>query len=253
MKLISWNVNGINSCFRKGLLKFIKKENADIYCFQEIKSSPQKIPEPLKNIKGYFSYMSFGTKNGYSGLIVYSKAKPISVIDKIGDKSIDKEARVLALEFRKFYLINAYFPHSSRGLKRISFKLRFNKKFSDFCKRLERKKPIVIASDFNVAHKEIDLKNPKQNEKNAGFTEQERSWFDRFLNNGHIDTFREFTKQGGHYTWWTWRNNARKRNIGWRIDYFVVSRKMRNKLVDSAILSKIYGSDHCPILLKIKV
>lgn len=249
MRIISWNVNGINACLKKGLLDFMRKENADVYCFQEVKASKTKLPR--LDLNNYWDFHLFSEKNGYSGVSIYSKLKPLSIIEGISNKEFDKEARVLALEFNDFFLINAYFPHSNRELSRLDFKLKFNKTFLEFCKKLENKKPIIIASDFNVAHKEVDLRNPKQNEKNAGFTKDEREWFDNFLNEGFVDTFREFVKDGGNYTWWTYRNNARERNIGWRIDYFIVSKILKNKLKDSQILKNTFGSDHCPIFLEV--
>lgn len=251
MKIISWNVAGLRSCFSKGLLGFMKKEEADVYCFQEVKCQPDQFPEKLKELMGYEAFHSFAKKKGYSGVSVYTKIKPINVIYGIGKQEFDSEGRVIVLEFRNFFLVNAYFPHTQRELKRLDFKLSFNRHFLEFCKKLEKLKPVVIASDFNVAHTEIDLKNPKQNEKNAGFTKEERMWFDSFLKSGFIDTFREFNKEPGHYTWWTYRNNARQRNIGWRVDYFVISRALRSRLKKSQILKQILGSDHAPILLEI--
>lgn len=251
MKIISWNVAGIRSCFKKGLINFMKKEDADIYCFQEVKCQSNQIPKELK-MKDYEAFHSFAEKKGYSGVSIYTKIKPINVIYGIGNNPFDSEGRVLILEFRNFFLLNVYFPHSNRVLKRLDFKLKFNNHFLEFCKKLEKIKPLIIASDFNVAHKEIDLKNPKQNEKNAGFTKEERGWFDSFLNKDFIDTFREFNKEGGNYTWWTYRNNARQRNIGWRIDYFLISKKLREILKKSEILKDVFGSDHAPILLEIE-
>ena len=247
MKIISWNVNGINACLKKGLIEFMKKEGAESYCFQEVKATNEKIPK----IDGYKGFHSIAEKKGYSGVSVYTKRTPISVIQGIGIKEIDKEGRVITLEFDDFYLINAYFPHSHRELKRMDYKLDFNNKFLIFCKNLEKTKPIVVASDFNVAHKEIDLRNPKQNEKNAGFTIEERNWFDLFLKEGFIDTFREFEKGEGHYTWWAYRQGVRERNIGWRIDYFIISKLLRGQLKDSKILNAIMGSDHCPISIEL--
>ncbi len=222
MKIVSWNVAGFRSCMSKGCLDFIKKEKADVYCFQEVKS------EDVPFIEGYEVFNFPAKKKGYSGTLIYSKHKPISVSYGLGQKDFDDEGRVIVLEFENFFLINAYFPHSSRDLSRLNFKLRFDKTFEEFCKKLEKKKPLVLTGDFNVAHRDIDLANPKQNVKNAGFTPQERLWFDEFLKSGYIDTFREFVKENGHYTWWTYRFNARKRNIGWRIDYFVVSDKLKS-------------------------
>ncbi|OIO34570.1 MAG: exodeoxyribonuclease III [Candidatus Omnitrophica bacterium CG1_02_40_15] len=252
MNLISWNVNGINACARKGLLGFIKKEDADVYCFQELKSYEGNVDKSLLNIGGYNAFWLFAEKKGYSGVAACSRIKPLSVTKGIGDKEIDKEGRVLTLEFKNFFLINAYFPHSGRSLERLGFKLHFNRLFLEFCQRLRKKKPILIASDFNVAHKEIDLANPRQNEKNAGFTIEEREWFTEFLKQGYIDSFREFTKEPGHYTWWTYRFNARARNIGWRVDYFVISSELKKQLLSSEILDKVIGSDHCPIRLMVK-
>jgi len=251
MKIISWNVGGLRSCFGKGLLDFIKNENAEIYCFQEVKCQINQIPEKLKELKDYESFHSFAKKKGYSGVSIFTKIKPSNVIYGLNSWIFDSEGRVLTLEFKDFFLVCAYFPHSHRKLKRLNFKLKFNEHFLQFCKKLEKKKPIIIASDFNVAHKEIDLRNPKQNEKNAGFTKQERSWFDSFLKEGFIDTFREFNKDGGHYTWWSYRNNARQRNIGWRVDYFIISKKFLSRLKKSTILKDVLGSDHAPISLEI--
>ncbi|MEK6800437.1 MAG: exodeoxyribonuclease III [Nanoarchaeota archaeon] len=248
MKIISWNVNGINACITKGLLDFMKEENADIYCFQEVKATKEKIPK----IEGYHEFHSHAQKKGYSGVSIFSKIKPLSIIEGIGKEIFDSEGRTITLEFEDFFVINIYFPHAHRELKRLDFKLKFNKDFLVFCKKLEKTKPVIIASDFNVAHKSIDLTNAKSNEKNAGFTIEERNWFDSFLEEGYIDTFREFVKEGGHYTWWAYFNNARERNIGWRIDYFVLSKSLKNKLQNSIILKDVLGSDHCPISLEIE-
>lgn len=248
MKIISWNVNGVNACISKGLLDFMKKEDADVYCFQEMKATKEKLPKLLEE---YHEYHYHAEKKGYSGVSVFSKIKPYAVIEGMGNDKFDKEGRVISLEFEEFFLINVYFPHSNRLLERLDFKLEFNKVFLEFCKQLEKIKPVVIASDFNVAHKEIDLTNFKSNEKNAGFTIEERNWFDSFLKEGFIDSFREFVKETGHYTWWSYMHNARERNIGWRIDYFVISKSLRSKLKESKILKDVIGSDHCPIMLKI--
>lgn len=252
-KIISWNVNGLRAALRKGLLDFIRKEKADVYCFQEVKLSSRDLDSllPFLPVKGYETFYHIGKKNGYSGVAISSKIKPVSVIEGIGKKEFDDEGRVLTLEFEKFFLVNAYFPNSRRELARLDFKLKFNKLFSSFCKKLEKKKPVVITGDFNVAHQEIDIKNPKQNEKNAGFTIEERNWFEKFLDKGYVDTFREFVKEGGHYTWWTHRFNAREKNVGWRIDYFLISKKLRKSLINSSILKNVMGSDHCPVRLEI--
>ncbi|MFH0868617.1 MAG: exodeoxyribonuclease III [archaeon] len=257
MKIISWNVAGLRACIKKGCLDFIRKEGADVYCFQEVKS------EDVPFIEGYEVHNFPAKKKGYSGVLVYIKTgkdafskfeKPhdkISVEKGIGIDEFDNEARVITVDFSDFYLINVYFPHSSRDLSRLNFKLRFNKTFADYCKNLEKKKPLIIAGDFNVAHDEIDLANPKQNMKNAGFTPGERFWFTDFLKSGLVDTFRIFTQGNGHYTWWSYRFNVRARNIGWRVDYFLVSEKLRSKVKNSRILKDVMGSDHCPIELEI--
>ena len=248
MRIISWNVNGLNACANRGSIAAIGKENADIYCFQEVKASREKMPLVLN---GYNQFHSYAEKKGYSGVSIFSKEKPLSVVEGIGNGDFDREGRVITAEFEDFFMVNAYFPHANRELARLEFKLEFNRKFREFCKNLERMKPIVIASDFNVAHKGIDLANPRQNEGNAGFTRQEREWFDSLLKLGFIDTFREFNVDAGHYTWWPYMNDARSRNIGWRIDYFVVSGSLKGRLISSKILKSIHGSDHCPIALEL--
>lgn len=255
MKFISWNVNGLRACMRKGFLDFLKKENPDVCAVQEIKMSEKDVHAivPLFEKLGYHVFWHHAEKNGYSGTAVLSKQKPLAVRYGIGDAGIDKEGRVIALEFPKFFFVNAYFPHTQRELVRLDFKLAFNKKFQAWCKKLEATKPLVITGDFNVAHTQDDLANPKQNEHNAGFTQEERTWFDAFLKAGFTDTFRMFTKGNGHYTWWTYRSGARARNIGWRIDYFLVSAKLKNSVKGSDILSHVMGSDHCPIELEMRI
>ncbi|MBW2987351.1 exodeoxyribonuclease III [Candidatus Woesearchaeota archaeon] len=249
MKIISWNINGIVAAARKGLLEFVKKEDADVYCFQEIKSSPAKVEE-LKELDYQIFYLP-AERKGYSGLMVLTKLHPLSIREGVGEEEFDKEARILTLEFEKFFLVNGYFPHSRRDLERLDFKLNFNQTFMDFCEELRKQKPVVVGADFNVAHKEIDLRNPKQNETNAGFTAQERQWFELFLAQGYVDTFREFVQEGGHYTWWSYMYNARQKNIGWRIDYFIVSNELKTNLKNSEILRDVLGSDHCPIRLEL--
>ncbi|MBI4146255.1 exodeoxyribonuclease III [Candidatus Woesearchaeota archaeon] len=250
MKLVSWNVAGIKACIKKGLFDFVQKEQADAYCFQEVKASPK---DTTITFPGYHSHWQLAEKNGYSGLLTLTKNKPLSITQGLGEKTIDAEGRVCTLEFDKFFLINAYFPHAHRELHRLPYKLRFNKQFETHCKKLAIKKPVIIAADFNVAHQEIDLRNPKQNQGNAGFTAEEREWLDQFLKSGYVDTFRHFVTEGGHYTWWTYRNNARQRNIGWRIDYLIVNKELIECVKESNILKDVAGSDHCPILLDIKL
>jgi len=246
MKLVSWNVNGVRASLNKGLAGFIKNERADAYLFQEVKArEAPELPE------GYHVFWHPAEKKGYSGVAVLSKKKPLSVVKGMGVEEFDVEGRVLTLEFDKFFLVNVYFPNAGDGLKRLGFKLGFNRVFENFCKKLDHKKPVIIGSDFNVAHKEIDLANPKTNADNAGFTPQERSWFDSFLKKGFADTFREFEKGAGHYTYWTYRFNARARNVGWRLDYFVASKRFVKKVKKSFILKDVTGSDHAPIVLEV--
>lgn len=245
-------MNGIRSAIKQGLFDFTEKEGADVYLFQEVKIQEKDlsaIPVP----KSYQMYHFLPEKKGYAGLIIYSKQKPLKATKGIEVELFDIEARIMVLEFQKFFLINAYFPHSRRELKRLKFKLEFNDVFSEYIKELSRKKPVIIGGDFNVAHEARDLANPKQNEKNAGFTAQEREWFDGFLKVGFTDTFRMFEEGSGHYTWWSNRPTVRERNIGWRIDYFIVSDSIKNKVKNSKILRDIYGSDHCPIELDISL
>jgi exodeoxyribonuclease III len=253
MKIISWNINGINSSIRDGILDFISREGADIYAFQEVKSDPKgaTTSDALNNGK-YHAYWHPALKKGYSGVLVYSKVKPLAVIEGIGIEEYDNEGRVITLEYEEFLLVNAYFPNSRHGLERLDFKLRFNEEYMKFVKNLEltTAKPVIMTGDFNVAHKEIDLANPKINQFNPGFTMQERDSFTKFIDQEFVDTFREFTKDGGHYTWWSYRFNAKVRNIGWRIDYFIVSRSFMPRVKASRIIREFKGSDHAPIVLE---
>ncbi len=253
ISLISWNVNGIRAAHRKGLIDFIQKTKADVFCFQEIKADAQSIPEDVTNLEGYEKFFYSAKKKGYAGTAILTKLKPLNVVYGIGDEIFDDEGRVIILEFEDFFLVNAYFPNSQHDLKRLDFKLKFDKEIQEYLNELKAKKDVVLCGDFNVAHKEIDIANPKQNEGNAGFTPEEREWMSEFLNDGYVDTFRMFTKDGGHYTWWTYRFKARERNIGWRIDYFVVNEKMKEKVKRSVILSDVLGSDHAPIQLQMEI
>ncbi len=254
MKLVSWNINGIKSSIRDGILDFIKKDDADIYCFQEVKSDPKDFFSSEVISGKYHYYWHQAKKKGYSGVVVLTKEKPLAIIEGIGNEEFDNEGRLIVLEFKKFVLVNTYFPNSRHELTRIDFKMKFNDEYLTFMKKLERdtKKPLIMTGDFNVAHKEIDLANPKENEKNAGFTKQEREWFTKLLDNGFVDTFREFDKSPNKYTWWSYRFHARERNIGWRIDYFVVSKEFLKHVKDSYIEPEIKGSDHALIVLEIE-
>ncbi len=252
IKLISWNVNGIRAAVRKGLVDFLRNEDADVVCFQEIKANEEDVPHEITNLEEYEKYVFSAKKKGYSGTMILSKIKPESVRYGLEVDDFDSEGRVITLEFNEFFIVNAYFPNSQHGLKRMEFKLNFDHEIHSYLDKLRKFKSVIICGDFNVAHKEIDLANPKENEGNPGFTPQERAWMDDFLNDGYIDTFRMFTKEGGHYTWWSYRFKARQRNIGWRIDYFVVDEEFARNVKESVILSDVMGSDHAPIRMKVE-
>lgn len=254
-KILSWNVNGFRACIKKGFFKWLYKAKPDILCLQEIKISEKELTKELVQPKGYYAYWNSGKKRkGYAGVAVFTKEKPIKVEKGIGTKKFDNEGRFLILQFKKFWLVNTYFPHAHRDLSRLEFKLEFDDAYLNFIEKLKKKtKKLVLTGDFNVAHKEIDLKNPKQNEKNAGFTLKERKWMDNLIAKGYVDTFRKFEKSTGHYTWWTYRFNARKRNIGWRVDYFFVPKGFIKHIKNSYILKDILGSDHCPVGIDLKI
>ena len=252
MKIITWNLNGINSSVKTGLLDFMKKENADVYCFQETKATPEKVGMFLANVDGYESYWSFcSIKKGYSGVVTYTKKKPLSSSEGIGWKEGDQEGRTMVTEFPDLYLLNCYFPNANDELSRLPFRMQYNNHLLEYCEKLRKKKPVIITGDFNVAHEEIDLTNFITNRGKKGFTDEERGWFSRLLQHGYIDTFRMFEKAGGHYTWWSNFGNARANNVGWRIDYFVASDELKGKVKKSYILPEVMGSDHCPIVLEI--
>ncbi len=245
MKLISWNVNGIRSALKKGFLDFVKRENPDVLCLQETKATEEQAGIGLD---GYTTFWNSPDRPGYSGTAALTKIKPLKVTAGMGLIKHDKEGRVLTLELKDFYLVNVYVPNSKRDLSRLSYRAReWDVAFLKYLKGLEKKKPVVFCGDLNVAHEERDLANPKANEKNHGFTPQERAGFDHLIETGFLDTFREFHQGGGHYTWWSQLGNCRKRNIGWRIDYFLVSSVLRKRLKGAFILKEVMGSDHCPV------
>ncbi len=255
MKFVSWNVNGIRAVIKKDFFNFFNNISADIYCLQETKIHSESLTDEIKQmgaLHGYNSYWSGANKKGYSGVATITKIKPLSVIKGIGNKIFDDEGRILTLEFEKYYLINVYVPNSKRTLERLDEKIEFNKLFIDFCEKLRKNKPIIFCGDLNVAHKEIDIKNAKSNIKNAGFTIEERNAFQKQLDKGYIDTFRLFNQKEDNYTWWSYMNNARERNIGWRIDYFIVSSELKNKIINAGIMNEVFGSDHCPVWIEIK-
>jgi exodeoxyribonuclease-3 len=248
--MISWNVNGLRAIEKKNFIESVGELDADLIALQEIKATPDQLPETLRNINGYRSYFFPAEKKGYAGVAVYSKAEPHRVIYGMNNAMHDGEGRVLTLEFADFFFVNAYFPNAQHGLARLAYKLQFNSDLLAFVDTLARQKTVVLCGDFNVAHREIDLANPKQNEHNAGFTREERQWMDTFLAAGYIDTFRLFNQEPGQYSWWSYRFNAREKNIGWRIDYFCVDAKSRARIKGARILPEFMGSDHCPVLLE---
>lgn len=250
MKLISWNVNGIRACVQKGFLDFFNEVDADIFCIQESKLQEGQINLELE---GYHQYWNYAEKKGYSGTAIFTKKEPISVYYGLGIEEHDREGRVITLEFEDFYMITVYTPNSQNGLARLDYRMKWEEDFKNYLKNLEKTKPVIVCGDLNVAHKEIDLKNPTTNRKNAGFTDEEREKFTELLNAGFIDTFRYFypdTK--GIYSWWSYRFNARKNNAGWRIDYFITSESLKDRLEIAKIHTEILGSDHCPVELIIK-
>jgi exodeoxyribonuclease-3 len=254
MKIISWNVNGIRSVLKKGFIDFVKKERPDVLCIQETKAHLEQVDKMLPD---YAHYWNSAKKKGYAGTAVFTKIKPIAVTYGLENKETDEadeEGRIMTLEFPNYFLVTVYTPNSGRGLPRLKFREHWDKEFLAFLKKLEHQKPVIFCGDLNVAHTEKDLANPKSNyNKTAGYTQVEIDGFQRFLDAGFIDTFREFVKDSGHYTFWSYMFNAREKNIGWRIDYFCVSKALRSKLKKAFILSEIMGSDHCPVGIELSV
>ena len=245
MKLISWNVNGLRACVGKNFLDFFNEIDADIFCIQESKLQEGQIDLDLP---GYYQYWNYAEKKGYSGTAIFTKQEPKSVSYGIGIEEHDKEGRVITLEFDQFYMITVYTPNSQNELARLSYRMEWEDAFRAYLKKLEETKPVVVCGDLNVAHKEIDLKNPKTNRKNAGFTDEEREKFSVLLENGFIDTFRYFYPDAeGIYSWWSYRFQARAKNAGWRIDYFLVSECLKDNLKGAYIHTDVLGSDHCPV------
>ncbi|MTK13568.1 MAG: exodeoxyribonuclease III [Clostridiaceae bacterium] len=250
MKLISWNVNGLRACVTKGFLDYFKEVDADIFCIQESKLQEGQIDLELE---GYHQYWNYAEKKGYSGTAIFTKKKPLSVVYGINIEDHDKEGRVITLEFDDFYMITVYTPNSKQELARLKYRMKWEDDFRAYLKSLEEKKPVIVCGDLNVAHKEIDLKNPSSNRKNAGFTDEERGKFTELVDAGFIDTYRYFNPdKEGMYSWWSYRFNARKNNAGWRIDYFCVSNSLKDRLVSVDIHTEVLGSDHCPVELVIK-
>ena len=251
MKLISWNVNGIRACVQKGFVEFFQEIDADIFCIQESKLQEGQIDLQLD---GYYQYWNYAVKKGYSGTAVFTKKEPLSVHYGLGIEEHDQEGRVITLEFEDFYLVTVYTPNSQSELARLSYRMEWENEFREYLLKLDAKKPVIACGDLNVAHKEIDLKNPKTNRKNAGFTDEERAKFTELLEAGFIDTFRYFyPDQEGIYSWWSYRFSARAKNAGWRIDYFVASERLKEKLSGAKIHTEVLGSDHCPVELTVEL
>lgn len=245
MKLVSWNVNGIRACCEKGFLDFFQEADADIFCLQETKLQAGQIELALE---GYHQYWNYAQKKGYSGTALFSKKEPLSVNYGIGIEAHDTEGRVITAEYETFYVVTVYTPNAQEGLKRLAYRMEWEDAFRSYLKQLEADKPVIFCGDLNVAHQEIDLKNPKTNQKNAGFTKEERGQFTALLEAGFVDTFRYFyPEQEGIYSWWSYRFQARSKNAGWRIDYFLVSDSLKPYLKDSCIYTQVAGSDHCPV------
>ncbi|EAD5715235.1 exodeoxyribonuclease III [Listeria innocua] len=251
MKLISWNVNGLRAAVKKGFLEYFEEVDADIFCLQETKLQEGQIELDLPAYKDYWNY---AVKKGYSGTAIFTKVEPLSVQYGLGVPEHDTEGRVITLEFDDFYLVTVYTPNSQAELKRLDYRMTFEDAILEYVKNLDKTKPVVLCGDLNVAHEEIDLKNPKTNRKNAGFSDEERAKFSAFLDAGFIDSFRYFYPDlTDAYSWWSYRMNARARNTGWRIDYFVVSERLKDKLVDAKIHADVLGSDHCPVELELNL
>ena len=247
MKLISWNVNGLRACLNKGFLDFFEETGADAFCLQETKLQEGQLSLPLP---GYRQYWNYAEKKGYSGTAIFVKEEPLAASYGMGIDEHDKEGRVITLEYPDYYLLTCYTPNSQNELKRLSYRMQWEDAFFHYLKTLEKKKPVILCGDLNVAHQEIDLKNPKTNRRNAGFTDEERAKFSTLIDHGFIDTFRHFyPDQTDIYSWWSYRFRAREKNAGWRIDYFLASASLRERLLDAKIHTDIFGSDHCPIEL----
>ena len=249
MKLISWNVNGLRACMQKGFEEYFHEMDADIFCIQESKLSEGQI---ALNLPGYHQYWNYAEKKGYSGTAIFTKSEPISVTYGIGIPEHDKEGRVITLEYPDFYMITCYTPNSQRELARLDYRMTWEEAFQAYCRTLDEKKPVILCGDLNVAHQEIDLKNPKTNHHNAGFSDEERAKMTQFLESGFTDTFRHFYPDvTGVYSWWSYMFQSRAKNAGWRIDYFLTSVRLNEKLTGAAIHTEVLGSDHCPVELTV--
>lgn len=253
MKLLSFNVNGIRASQKKGFFEWLDRESPDIIGLQETKAHPDQLNDSFLNPKGYRSYWSSADKKGYSGVAIYTKKEPISVTQGLGIEEFDTEGRTLIADYDDFVLFNIYYPNGGAGNKRVPFKMRFYDAFLERAEAFRKKgRSLIICGDVNTAHTEIDLARPKENAKNTGFLPEERAWVSKFLDHGYIDTFRHFVKEGGHYTWWDYYTGARARDVGWRIDYFFISKDLLPRLKKAFIMKDVMGSDHCPVGIDIK-
>ena len=251
MKIVSWNVNGLRAVLNKGFFNFLNKIDADIFCVQETKMQRE---QATFDFPGYFEYWNCAEKKGYSGTLILTKKKPISESYGIGIEEHDKEGRVITLEFEDFYIVNCYTPNSKRELERLEYRQIWEDEFRKHLNKLSKNKAVILCGDLNVAHKEIDLKNPKSNRRSAGFTDEERNKMTELLSNNFIDTFRLlYPNKEDAYTWWSYMGRAREKNVGWRIDYFITSKELKDRIIDSKIHSNIFGSDHCPVELDIEI
>jgi exodeoxyribonuclease III len=254
MKLTTWNVNGIRASLKGGFENWFRSEKADIICLQEIKAFREQLEPETVTPEGYHSFWHSAKKPGYSGVAVFSKEQPIDVQEGFGFSEIDDEGRVLILHYPKFTLLNCYFPNSQREHGRLNYKLFFCDEVLKYCEKLKKEgKNVILCGDLNIAHKEIDLKNPKSNENNAGFLPEERSWMDKYINSGMVDSFRYFDNSPGNYTWWSYRPGVREKNIGWRLDYFIVNSDFAKNLKSVVHQTQVRGSDHCPVQLKLSL
>lgn len=252
LKIVSWNVNGLRAIAKKGFFNFLKKEKPDVLCIQETKSQQSQLPKELLDIEGYAAYFNDANDKGYSGVVAYCREKPIRIELFQDDKTFDREGRIVMLEFAKFYLLNVYFPNGKQSPARLNYKLKFYDHFLDVIVRLDKRKPVIFCGDINTAHTDIDLSRPNENSKISGFLPIERQWIDKVIARGFVDCFRLFNKKPGQYTWWDIKTGARKRNVGWRIDSFFASERIRNRIQSCEHLTKVLGSDHCPVSLDVK-
>ena len=252
-RILSWNVNGIRAAYKKGFVHWLSRENPDIICIQETKAMKEQLSDDLINVSDYKSYFSSAERKGYSGVATYTKEEPVNISNGIGIKKFDSEGRFLVTDYGDFLLFNIYFPNGKAKKERLQYKMDFYDAFLKHCKKLlKQNKKLVVCGDVNTAHKEIDLARPKENEKISGFLPEEREWIDKFIEAGFIDTFRAFNDKPGNYTWWDMMTRARDRNVGWRIDYFFISKNLNKNLKSAIIMPDVLGSDHCPVGIELK-